>query len=54
CQVCLEDFLDKESVRLLSCSHGFHKDCIDKWLTKGCNKCPVCRSKAVPSATTKP
>ncbi|KAI9319234.1 hypothetical protein BX666DRAFT_1876340 [Dichotomocladium elegans] len=43
CLVCLEAFEEMESVRVLKCHHGFHQDCIDKWLTEGQNRCPLCR-----------
>lgn len=48
CQVCLNDFLLDEDVRILTCHHGFHKDCIDQWLIEGQNKCPLCREEVVP------
>ncbi|KAK4772577.1 hypothetical protein SAY86_014352 [Trapa natans] len=45
CAVCLDDtFLDKEKqFRVLpECGHGFHKECLDKWLC--CRRtCPLCR-----------
>ncbi|CAL5201702.1 unnamed protein product [Lathyrus oleraceus] len=39
CSICFEDF--KVGV-CLSCSHMFHKDCIQDWLNVG-NSCPLCR-----------
>ncbi|RUS17068.1 hypothetical protein BC938DRAFT_476362, partial [Jimgerdemannia flammicorona] len=47
CQVCLADYCDGEQVRVLKCHHGFHTECIDKWLTEGSNKCPICRGTPV-------
>ncbi|KAE8712561.1 putative xyloglucan endotransglucosylase/hydrolase protein 26 [Hibiscus syriacus] len=45
CAVCLSKFEDVEIVRLLpKCKHGFHFDCIDKWLEKH-SSCPLCRQK---------
>ncbi|CAG8480632.1 9105_t:CDS:2 [Cetraspora pellucida] len=49
CQVCLCDYVTDEEVRVLNCRHGFHRECIDKWLTEGSNKCPICRGIGVPS-----
>lgn len=50
CQVCLTDYQEGEIVRkLASCGHLYHQDCIDTWLLKGKNNCPLCRSKGVPS-----
>ncbi|RDX78285.1 E3 ubiquitin-protein ligase, partial [Mucuna pruriens] len=44
CSVCLSEFQDDESVRLLpKCSHVFHVPCIDTWL-KSHSSCPLCRA----------
>lgn len=44
CAVCLCEFEDEETLRLLpNCSHVFHPDCIDMWLSTHVT-CPVCRS----------
>lgn len=44
CSVCLSEFQDDESVRLLPmCNHVFHLPCIDTWL-KSNSSCPLCRS----------
>lgn len=57
CSVCLNEFQDGESVRLLpKCSHAFHLPCIDTWL-KSHSSCPLCRANiftfnAAPTATT--
>ncbi|KAI9266987.1 hypothetical protein BY458DRAFT_512423 [Sporodiniella umbellata] len=48
CQVCLSSYQSQEDVRILACHHGFHKDCIDQWLTQGQNQCPLCRNVPVP------
>ncbi|KAH0261340.1 hypothetical protein KCU91_g14077, partial [Aureobasidium melanogenum] len=48
CLVCLCDFEHDEEVRrLVKCNHLFHKECIDQWLTKGRNSCPLCRGQGV-------
>ncbi|KAF9127454.1 hypothetical protein BGW39_005855 [Mortierella sp. 14UC] len=47
CLVCMSDYEEGEDMRALTCKHGFHQECIDKWLTTGANKCPVCRAAAV-------
>ena len=44
CSVCLSEFQDGESIRLLpKCSHAFHIPCIDTWL-KSHSNCPLCRA----------
>ncbi|KAI8600309.1 hypothetical protein EDD21DRAFT_306735 [Dissophora ornata] len=47
CLVCMSEYEEGEDMRALKCKHGFHLECIDKWLTTGANKCPVCRTTAV-------
>ncbi|XP_061362100.1 RING-H2 finger protein ATL11-like [Gastrolobium bilobum] len=48
CAVCLNEFHDDETLRLLpKCSHVFHPDCIDVWLLTH-STCPVCRANLVP------
>ncbi|KAF9292524.1 hypothetical protein BGZ68_003430 [Mortierella alpina] len=49
CLVCMSEYEEGEDMRALKCRHGFHQECIDKWLTTGANKCPVCRTAAVVS-----
>eukprot|EP01018_Ginkgo_biloba_P020150 Gb_28980 [translate_table: standard] len=50
CAVCLSEFERQEKIRLLSnCSHIFHKDCLDKWVSdRHQNSCPLCRSLLLP------
>lgn len=50
CQVCLEEYAESQELRMLQCKHGFHKECIDRWLTEGRNCCPICRRVPVPHA----
>ncbi|PON47350.1 Zinc finger transcription factor [Trema orientale] len=48
CAVCLSEFEDSETLRLLpKCDHVFHPDCIDAWLASHVT-CPVCRTKLSP------
>lgn len=44
CVVCLMDFEEKQSVRVLPCLHEYHSKCIDKWL-KSNRTCPICRAE---------
>ncbi|KAK6947415.1 Zinc finger, RING-type [Dillenia turbinata] len=49
CSVCLSEFQEDESLRLLpKCSHAFHVPCIDTWL-KSHSNCPLCRANLVSS-----
>lgn len=55
CAVCLAEFRDGETLRLLPrCGHAFHRGCIDVWLRAHVN-CPLCRApvtaKPAPAAT---
>lgn len=43
CAICLDSFEKDSKLRILKCEHGFHVDCIDKWLTDCNYKCPICR-----------
>ena len=45
CLICLDDYEPEHDIRVMSCRHAFHKDCVDKWLQVGRNNCPACRSK---------
>jgi|APCry1669190591_1035303.scaffolds.fasta_scaffold24036_2 RING-H2 zinc finger domain len=49
CVICQEfikerDFFDLDSciIRILSCQHVFHIDCIDRWFSKN-YRCPTCK-----------
>ncbi|CAN6547174.1 unnamed protein product [Malus baccata var. baccata] len=47
CSVCLSEFEEDESLRLLpKCNHAFHLPCIDTWL-KSHSNCPLCRANVV-------
>lgn len=42
CTICLEDFEDGMTIRILPCFHRFMADCIDPWLSQQA-RCPVCK-----------
>ncbi|KAI9097531.1 hypothetical protein K1719_025302 [Acacia pycnantha] len=48
CAVCLNEFQDYETLRLLpKCNHVFHPNCIDLWLSSH-STCPLCRANLIP------
>lgn len=44
CSICLDQFKEEDRIVVLPCHHGFHKDCLDPWLTMH-SECPQCRHK---------
>jgi hypothetical protein len=45
CAVCLAEYAAGDEVRVLpACRHGFHRECVDRWLLTRAPTCPVCRS----------
>jgi len=42
CSICLDEMRGSE-VRRLPCLHYFHVTCIDEWLMKHDDKCPICK-----------
>ncbi|KAM6056989.1 E3 ubiquitin-protein ligase RNF128 isoform 2-T2 [Theristicus caerulescens] len=42
CVVCLELYKPNDVVRILTCNHLFHKNCIDPWLLEH-RTCPMCK-----------
>ncbi|KRH92721.1 putative E3 ubiquitin ligase [Pseudoloma neurophilia] len=51
CSICLSDVRIKERIRVLPCDHEFHSKCVDKWLRKQENCCPICRKEVIPRRT---
>ncbi|XP_051750563.1 E3 ubiquitin-protein ligase RNF43 isoform X2 [Ctenopharyngodon idella] len=41
CAICLEEFMDGQDLRIISCGHEFHKECVDPWLLQH-RTCPLC------------
>lgn len=47
CPICLDPLGSFGAAARLPCGHIFHRDCIARWLDRGCLTCPVCRMDAV-------
>jgi hypothetical protein len=45
CSICMTDMDKDQEVCDLPCSHTFHDDCIQPWLTQYNYKCPICRKE---------
>jgi hypothetical protein len=46
CIVCLEEYKINDGVKILSCKHYFHTDCIEQWFDVN-RSCPMCRANNV-------
>lgn len=42
CVVCFELYKPNDTIRILTCKHFFHKDCIDPWILSH-GTCPMCK-----------
>ncbi|CAK9180023.1 unnamed protein product [Ilex paraguariensis] len=52
CYICLVEYEEGDSVRILPCHHEFHRTCIDKWLKEIHRICPLCRGDVCRSDTS--
>ncbi|XP_053130544.1 E3 ubiquitin-protein ligase RNF43 [Hemicordylus capensis] len=41
CAICLEEFSDGQELRIITCAHEFHRECVDLWLRQN-QTCPLC------------
>jgi len=48
CPICMKKYEDNEIIRILSCRHEYHKECVDTWFNGYKTDCPMCRHSAVP------
>jgi len=42
CSICFAAYAEGEDIRKLHCNHHFHRRCVDIWLLKHQNRCPLC------------
>jgi hypothetical protein len=49
CAICLDDFKEGSSIKVLPCQHGFHSPCIDPWLNERSDLCPICKKSILVS-----
>lgn len=43
CSICLNTINNEKLHRELPCGHVFHPECVDEWLLKNDERCPMCR-----------
>ena len=43
CSICMVEYEEGEEIRVLPCTHEFHVECVDRWLTMK-RTCPLCRA----------
>jgi hypothetical protein len=41
CSVCIEDFVERDNIRILPCNHIYYRRCIDPWLLDFAGTCPL-------------
>ena len=46
CPICYDKFVKTDLIRILPCSHRFHRMCIDKWLNEESYLCSICNQGA--------
>ena len=44
CSICMSEMEEGEVVSTLKCSHKYHKECVEEYLSQHSNKCPICRA----------
>ncbi|ELQ76335.1 putative E3 ubiquitin ligase [Trachipleistophora hominis] len=45
CTICLQNYAKNDMIRELTCKHEFHCKCVDRWLLRSSDCCPVCRKR---------
>ncbi len=55
CSICFEPLWETGKgtvVRYLACTHKFHEPCLNRWVRRSKNTCPLCRQRFTLSRTT--
>jgi hypothetical protein len=52
CVICLDEFMDGQTVKLLPCKHGFCANCIESWLSDRSDLCPICKRSILADPVT--
>ena len=50
CSICLQKIKINDIVRITSCKHQFHSNCIDRWLEEK-PFCPLCKTNLLVSSS---
>ncbi|ERE65274.1 Nucleotide-binding, alpha-beta plait containing protein [Cricetulus griseus] len=51
CSICLTEYTESSKIRVLTCCHEYHDECIDPWLSEN-STCPVCRRQIINPPST--
>ena len=45
CIICTDAFKSNNKIPVLPCRHDFHWKCLEEWVTKHHNVCPICKQE---------
>ena len=45
CVICTDAFKSNNKIPVLQCGHDFHWKCLEQWVTKSHNVCPICKQE---------
>jgi hypothetical protein len=52
CIICMQSYKTEDMITNLGCNerHFFHTECIEEWIRRGNNQCPICRKPMIEGA----